>query len=255
MIKFLGKIKKIQIFKDHEQAVPSSPFTRSSENVGTFHTADKIAFSKYHHHIRSAEERKALQARYRMAALQRRRKHFDNSTEAEQRPIRKKQLTGIFKDSNTSNAYFMFSIFYDQSLWLACWISSPICQLAYQRARNCERQKYRRRDGGVSLWTGSSRSDISKSGTRTCGMVPWSGTCKEGGTPRARQLAADGQKLAEPAATMREKEREIENPKIQVNPKIKINVSLIEDLFTDENCSEFIAQKPKESYEEKDNVE
>ncbi|KAF7414443.1 hypothetical protein HZH68_002932 [Vespula germanica] len=46
-----------------------------------------------------------------------------------------------------------------------------------------------------------------------------------------------------------------ENPKIQVNPKIKINVSLIEDLFTDENCSEFIAQKPKESYEEKDNVE
>lgn len=40
-------------------------------------------------------------------------------------------------------------------------------------------------------------------------MVPWSGTCKEGGTPRARQLAADGQKLAEPAATMREKEREI----------------------------------------------
>ncbi|KAL2726086.1 hypothetical protein V1477_017900, partial [Vespula maculifrons] len=80
---------------------------------------------------------------------------------------------------------------------------------AYQRARNCERQKYRRRDGGVSLWTGSSRSDILKSGTRTCGMVPWSGTCKEGGTPRARQLAADGQKLAEPAATMREKEREI----------------------------------------------
>ncbi|KAF7408100.1 hypothetical protein HZH66_002637 [Vespula vulgaris] len=110
--------------------------------------------------------------------------------------------------------------------------------VAYQRARNCERQKYRRRDGGVSLWTGSSRSDISKSGTRTCGMVPWSGTCKEGGTPRARQLAADGQKLAEPAATMREKEREI-----------------VEDLFTDENCSEFIALKPKESYEEKDNVE
>ncbi|KAL2716927.1 hypothetical protein V1478_012627 [Vespula squamosa] len=82
-------------------------------------------------------------------------------------------------------------------------------KMAYQRARNYERQKYRRRNGGVSLWTGSSRSDIPKSGTRTCGMVPWSGTCKEGGTPRARQLAADGQKLAEPAATMREKEREI----------------------------------------------
>lgn len=41
------KIKKIQFFKnDRKQAVPSSQFTKSSENVGTSHAADKIAFSK-----------------------------------------------------------------------------------------------------------------------------------------------------------------------------------------------------------------
>ncbi|KAL2716928.1 hypothetical protein V1478_012628 [Vespula squamosa] len=43
--------------------------------------------------------------------------------------------------------------------------------------------------------------------------------------------------------------------KIQENPKTHINVSFRKDLFTDENCLDFIIQESKESFEEKDNTE